>query len=66
VRESITVSAAATPLATERADRSVVVENTFVQSIPLNIRNPLQMINNAVGVAPLLADSGNNNVSREP
>jgi hypothetical protein len=64
VRETITVTAAATPLSTDRADRSVVVENKFVQSIPLNIRNPLQMINNAVGVTPATADSGNNNVSQ--
>lgn len=64
VSESVTVTASATRLATDRAERSVVVENTFVQSIPLNIRNPLQMINNAVGVAPALADSGNNNTSQ--
>src|SRR5258706_178577 len=41
-----------------------VVDITVVQSIPLNIRNPLQMINNAVGVTPGSADSGNNNVSQ--
>ena len=64
VRETVTVTAAATPLANDRADRGVVVENKFVQSIPLNIRNPLQMINNAVGVTPATADSGNNNVSQ--
>src|SRR5262245_33337646 len=64
VRETVTVTAAATPLSPDRADRSVVVENTFVQSIPLNIRNPLQMINNAVGVTPAVSDSGNNNVSQ--
>src|SRR5262245_37849504 len=64
VRETITVTAKATPLSTDRADRSVVVENTFVQSIPLNIRNPLQMINNAVGVTPASSNSGNNNISQ--
>src|ERR1051325_9767205 len=34
VRETVTVTAAATPLANDRADRGVVVENKFVQSIP--------------------------------
>jgi hypothetical protein len=64
VEENVVVTAEATPLSTSRADRSVVVENEFVQSIPLNIRNPLQMINNAVGVTPAVSDSGNNNVSQ--
>ncbi len=64
LEETVTVNASATRLATARAERSVVVENTFVTSIPLNIRNPLQMINNAVGVTPASADSGNNNVSQ--
>ena len=62
--ETVTVTASLTPLATTRADRSEVVEHAFVTSIPLNIRNPLQMINNAVGVTPALPDSGNNNVSQ--
>jgi hypothetical protein len=64
VRETVMVTADATPLATSRADRSVVVENRFVTSIPLNIRNPLQMINNAVGVTPTFPDSGNNTLSQ--
>src|SRR5262245_48084683 len=64
VQETVTVRATATPLSTDRADRSTVVERTFVQSIPLNIRNPLQMINNAVGVTPASSNSGNNNISQ--
>ena len=64
LQETVLVSAATTPLAVDRAERGVVVENTFVTSIPLNIRNPLQMINNAVGVTPASADAGNNNVSQ--
>jgi hypothetical protein len=49
LEETVTVTASATAVSTSRAERSVVVENTFVTSIPLNIRNPLQMIANAVG-----------------
>src|SRR5262245_57725236 len=65
VEEAVTVSGASTtPLVTTRAERSVVVEHQFVQSIPLNIRNPLLMINNAVGVTPALATTGNNSASQ--
>src|SRR5262245_23377389 len=64
VRETVTVTATATRRSTDRPGRSVVIANKVVQSIPLNIRNPLQMINNAVGVTPASADSGNNNVSQ--
>ncbi len=64
LEETVRVTANATPLGTARADRSVVVEQQFVQSIPLNIRNPLQMINNAVGVTPAFNDSGNNTLSQ--
>ena len=32
-------------LTTDRPDRSVVIDRTFVASIPLNVRNPLQLIN---------------------
>jgi Carboxypeptidase regulatory-like domain len=64
LKETVTVTAETTPLSTARADRSVVVENRFVTSIPLNIRNPLQMINNAVGVTPAMPDSGNNTLSQ--
>src|SRR6266536_5973864 len=41
VKESITVQDAAPLLTVDRADRGTVVENKFVQSIPLNLRNPL-------------------------
>lgn len=64
LEETITVVAKTTSLANTRADRSVVIENEFVISIPLNIRNPLQMINNAVGVTPTHPDSGNNTLSQ--
>ena len=60
----IVAGAAATPLVTTRAERSVVVEQTFVNSIPLNVRNPLLMINSAVGVTPAQATTGNNSASQ--
>src|SRR5262245_38692938 len=53
----VVVGASATPLAATRAERSVVVEQSFVRSIPLNVRNPLLLINNAVGVTPASASS---------
>lgn len=65
LEEAVTVEGATTtPLVATRAERSVVVEQRFVQSIPLNIRNPLLMINNAVGVTPALATTGNNSASQ--
>jgi hypothetical protein len=44
VVEVLTVSAAPPELTTDRPDRSVVIDPNFVDSIPLNIRNPLQLI----------------------
>ena len=48
--ESIEVSTTPPELTTDRPDRSVTIEPVFVQNIPLNIRNPLQQINDAPGV----------------
>jgi hypothetical protein len=47
-----TVEVTTTPpeLHTDSADRGLVIEPTFVESIPLNIRNPLQLINFSAGV----------------
>jgi hypothetical protein len=65
LEETVTVEGAqTTPLMTTRADRSLVVEPEFVRSIPLNIRNPLLMINSAVGVTPALPTTGNNSASQ--
>lgn len=65
LEESVLVEGAnATPLVTTRADRSLVIEPEFVSSIPLNIRNPLLMINSAVGVTPALPTTGNNSASQ--
>jgi hypothetical protein len=45
VHESVTVSDTAPELTTDRPDRSVVIDPNFVNSIPLQVRNPLQLIN---------------------
>src|SRR3984885_14648395 len=45
VHESVTVSTTPPELTTDRPDRSVVFDESFVDSIPVNIRNPLQLIN---------------------
>ncbi len=50
VRESITVSDAAPLITTARADRGTVVENKFLMSIPLNVRNPYLLLANVPGV----------------
>jgi hypothetical protein len=51
VKDSITVSEEAPLLAVNRADRGTVVENQFVQSIPLNTRNPLFLLTLTPGVS---------------
>jgi Carboxypeptidase regulatory-like domain len=45
VHESVTVSTTPPELTTDRPDRSVVFDESFVDSIPVNVRNPLQLIN---------------------
>lgn len=45
VQETVTVVDEAPLLVTSNADRSAVMENKFVVSVPLNVRNPLQLIN---------------------
>jgi hypothetical protein len=61
--EEITVQASAPELVTNQPDRGNVIESEFVDTIPLNIRNPLQMVNLAQGVTAFSADSGNNDNS---
>ncbi len=48
--ESMEVNTAPPELTTDRADRSLTIEPTLVDKIPLNIRNPLQLISDAPGV----------------
>ena len=45
VHETVTVSDIQPELTTDRPDRSVVIDPNFVANIPLNVRNPLQLIN---------------------
>ena len=50
VKESITVTDSAPLINTARADRGTVVENKFLMSIPLNVRNPYLLLANVPGV----------------
>jgi hypothetical protein len=50
VRETVTVADTAPELTVDRADRSLLIEHSFVEGIPLSVRNPLQLINFSVGV----------------
>ncbi|MGA2269815.1 MAG: TonB-dependent receptor [Bryobacteraceae bacterium] len=50
VKETINVIDTAPELTLDRADRSLLIEHSFVEGIPLNVRNPLQLINFSVGV----------------
>ncbi len=45
VHETVTVSDTPPEVTTDRPDRSVVLDPAFVANIPLNVRNPLQLIN---------------------
>src|SRR6266699_3730369 len=62
VSESVTVTAAAPELQTETADRGNVVESHFVENVPLNVRNPLQLINFAQGVTQANSNASGTNV----
>ena len=50
LQQTVEVTATPPELNTDSADRSLMIEPTFVESIPLNIRNPLQLINFSAGV----------------
>jgi hypothetical protein len=50
VRESITVTDVAPLITSSRADRGTVVENKFITSIPLNVRNPYLLLATVPGV----------------
>lgn len=62
--QNVTVTATAPELVTDRPDRGNVIESQFVQNTPLNIRNPLQLVNFAQGVTAYSAESGNNDQSQ--
>jgi len=63
VSQNVTVNASAPELVLDHPDRGNVIESQFVQGTPLNIRNPLQLVNFAQGVTALSTDSGNNDQS---
>jgi hypothetical protein len=50
VKESITVTDAAPLITVNRSDRGTLVENKFVGSIPLNLRNPLFLLTLTPGI----------------
>ena len=50
VRESVTIVDSAPLVTTDRADRGTVVENKFVQSIPLKLRHLLLLVTLTPGV----------------
>jgi hypothetical protein len=50
LQETISVIDTAPELTLDRADRSLLIEHSFVDGIPLSVRNPLQLINFSVGV----------------
>ncbi len=50
VEQTVQVNDVPPELTTDRADRGLTIEPAFVESIPLNIRNPLQIISDGVGV----------------
>ena len=62
--QDVTVSATAPELVTDHPDRGNVIESQFVQNTPLNIRNPLQLVNFAQGVTAFSVESGNNDQSQ--
>ena len=62
-QQSVTVTATAPELVTDNAERGNVIESQFVENTPLNIRNPLQLVNFAQGVTPYNSESGNNDQS---
>ena len=49
VQQSVTVTDVAPLITTDRADRGTVVENQFVNSIPLLTRNPLLLVSMTAG-----------------
>ncbi len=50
VQQTIAVTSTPPEMNTSDADRSLMIEPSFVEGIPLNIRNPLQLIDFAAGV----------------
>jgi Carboxypeptidase regulatory-like domain/TonB dependent receptor/TonB-dependent Receptor Plug Domain len=51
IRETITITDVAPLITSSRADRGAVVENKFITSIPLNVRNPYLLLQTVPGVS---------------
>jgi hypothetical protein len=61
--QDVTVTATQPEIVTDVPDRGNVIESQFVENTPLNIRNPLQLVNFAQGVTAYNSESGNNDQS---
>jgi hypothetical protein len=61
--QAVTVEASEPELVVDQADRGNVVESKFVQNLPLNIRNPFQLVNITQGVTPFSIGSGTDEAS---
>jgi Carboxypeptidase regulatory-like domain/TonB dependent receptor len=64
VSQDVTVTASAPEMVADNPDRGTVIESELVANTPLNIRNPLQLVNFAQGVTSYSGDSGNNDNSQ--
>lgn len=62
--QTVEVIATAPELVVDHPDRGNVIESKFVQNMPLNVRNPLQLVNFAQGVTAYNSQSGNNEQSQ--
>ena len=49
-QETVSVSGAPPELNTDNAERGLMIEPAFIEAIPLNLRNPLLLIDDAAGV----------------
>jgi hypothetical protein len=65
IDQTVTVSDAPAELQTENADRSTLLESSLVANLPLGIRNPLQLINDTVGVTRNDAGTSGTNVTTQ-
>ena len=65
MNQTVQVSSTPPELRTEDSNRSTVVESSLVANIPLDIRNPLQLINASPGVTQSDAQTAGQNFSSE-
>lgn len=65
VSQTVSVTDAPPELQVENADRSTLLESTFVMDLPLNIRNPLQLISATVGVTQNDSGTAGTNITTQ-